>query len=87
MRDLIAMAEQRVIDALKYLVWYVGESSESLRQQGRSTATQLAYGGGALEMLERVGLITFAELEHWFARVHEAAGGDDEHPLSDVRND
>jgi hypothetical protein len=78
------MAEERVIQALERLVSYVARSSAALRALGRPTDTQLAYGGGALEMLRDLGLITQDEMDEWFARVHEAAGGDDEHPLISI---
>jgi hypothetical protein len=32
-------------------------------------------------MLRTMGHISQEEMDVWFTRVHEAAGGDDEHPL------
>jgi hypothetical protein len=75
------MADERTTAALERLVAYVEQSSQALRSLGRPTDAQLAYGGGALEMLRTMGHISDEEMEVWFARVHEAAGGDDEHPL------
>jgi hypothetical protein len=35
-------------------------------------------------MLRTMGHISHEEMQDWFARVHRAAGGDDEHPLVSV---
>jgi hypothetical protein len=78
--------DEPVLAELERLVAHVEKSSAALRSLGRPTDSQLAYAGGALEVLRSLDLITDVEFQEWFDRAHQAAGGEEEHPLVELRD-